>query len=129
MTSQAPEPSETTAEDTTQRQQEWVATMHGSAASEDLVLAHRDAPPPPITAHAVLRVERESRSASLLANGATRADGAGNRAIPEEPDEYRTCFERDRDRILHSPAFRRLAGKTQVFVFPDDHQRTPTTTF
>ena len=86
MTSQAPDPSESTAEDATQRQQEWVATMHGSAASEDLVLAHRNAPPPPIAAHAVLRAERESRSASLLANGATLAVGAGNRAIPEEPD-------------------------------------------
>jgi dGTPase len=50
--------------------------------------------------------------------------GAGNRARPEEPDPWRTCFERDRDRILHAAAFRRLAGKTQVFIFPDDHQRT-----
>lgn len=55
---------------------------------------------------------------------ATRAVGPGNRALPEEADEYRTCFERDRDRILHASSFRRLAGKTQVFVFPDDHQRT-----
>ena len=59
-----------------------------------------------------------------MASTATRAHGAGNRAIEEDPDPYRTCFERDRDRILHAAAFRRLAGKTQVFVFPADHQRT-----
>jgi dGTPase len=68
--------------------------------------------------------EREEQIDALLAGGATRGHGAGNRARPEEPDEFRTCFERDRDRILHSSAFRRLAGKTQVFVFPDDHMRT-----
>jgi len=70
------------------------------------------------------REEREQLEAAQLSKGATLAAGAGDRAVPEEPDGWRTCFERDRDRILHSPAFRRLAGKTQVFVFPADHQRT-----
>jgi len=70
------------------------------------------------------REDREDREETLLAPGATRAEGGGYRVRPEEPDEWRTCFERDRDRILHATSFRRLAGKTQVFVFPQDHQRT-----
>jgi dGTPase len=71
------------------------------------------------------RLQREAREQQFLAPGATLARGAGSRAIPEDPDPIRTCFERDRDRILHgATAFRRLAGKTQVFIFPDDHQRT-----
>lgn len=70
------------------------------------------------------RAAREELEDALLAPGATRACGSGNRERPETPDPVRTCFERDRDRILHSSAFRRLAGKTQVFVHPEDHQRT-----
>ncbi len=88
------------------------------------MFAHASAPGPVVGATRVTRSAREDAEQLLLAPGATRSRDAGNRAIPEEPDPLRTCFERDRDRILHSPAFRRLAGKTQVFVFPLDHQRT-----
>lgn len=112
---------------TTDRQREWVATMHGHVPDEgaaELVLAHRSAPPPSITPRLLDRAVREELEEAALAGGATRSRGAGHRALPEEPDPLRTCFERDRDRILHSTAFRRLAGKTQVFVYPADHQRT-----
>ncbi len=69
--------------------------------------------------------EREGVEDATMAPGATRAGGAGWRAVPEEPDRFRTCFERDLDRIHHSKAFRRLAGKCQVFLAPeDDHLRT-----
>jgi dGTPase len=53
---------------------------------------------------------------------ATRAAASRGRVRPEEPDRYRTAFERDRDRIIHSKAFRRLKHKTQVFLNPEgDH--------
>jgi len=91
--------------------------------------------PEPGVAHAALRVDgpaatveraaREDVEAAMLAGGATHARGAGHRAQPEEPDRFRTCFERDLDRIQHSRPFRRLAGKCQVFIAPtDDHLRT-----
>ena len=71
------------------------------------------------------REEREAELASVLAPGATRPIGAGERARAEEPDPYRLCFERDLDRIKHSRPWRRLAGKCQVFIAPeDDHLRT-----
>jgi dGTPase len=71
------------------------------------------------------RVEREAREDAALAPAATRASGAGHRATPEESDPARTCFERDLDRIQHSRPFRRLAGKCQVYLAPDDdHLRT-----
>ncbi|HUP14933.1 MAG TPA: HD domain-containing protein [Acidimicrobiia bacterium] len=68
------------------------------------------------------RIERERLENDLLAPAGTRSANSKGREVPEEPDEYRTAFERDRDRIVHTKAFRRLKHKTQVFINPEgDH--------
>lgn len=114
----------TTTPELTERARTWASTMRGhdtGSASH----AHMELGPPLGPIQILDREAREEREHLHLSPGATRASGAGDRRNPEAPDPYRTCFERDRDRILHgATAFRRLAGKTQVFIFPDDHQRT-----
>ncbi len=65
--------------------------------------------------------QREDRE---LRGTATRSAGV-LRAVPEPESPVRTAFQRDRDRVIHSKAFRRLKHKTQVFISPDgDHFRT-----
>ena len=71
------------------------------------------------------RRAKEARERELLAPWATRSADSLGRRYPEAEDELRTSFERDRDRIVHSVAFRRLMYKTQVFVnWEGDHYRT-----
>jgi dGTPase len=72
-----------------------------------------------------IREELEAREAAMLSPHAALAKHSRGRQLPEPDDPLRTCFQRDRDRIIHSKAFRRLMHKTQVFLSPlGDHYRT-----
>jgi dGTPase len=71
------------------------------------------------------REELEAREAQILDRRAVFAARSLGRRLPETEDALRTCFQRDRDRILHSAAFRRLQQKTQVLpATTGDHYRT-----
>lgn len=72
-----------------------------------------------------LRSITEEREAAFLAPYAAKSRESRGRGVPEEPCDLRTDFQRDRDRIVYSKAFRRLKHKTQVFLSPEgDHYRT-----
>ena len=72
-----------------------------------------------------IREQAEEREYQFFSPYAAHAGDSEGRDRAEEPCEVRTCYQRDRDRILHSKSFRRLKHKTQVFISPmGDHYRT-----
>ena len=72
-----------------------------------------------------LREQLEAREREILAPQAAKSADSRGRLRPEPEDDVRPAFQRDRDRIIHCKAFRRLKHKTQVFFAPTgDHYRT-----
>src|SRR4249920_4284740 len=72
-----------------------------------------------------IREQLEQREREILAPAAAKSADSRGRLRPEAPDPIRPAFQRDRDRIIHCKAFRRLKHKTQVFFAPTgDHYRT-----
>lgn len=72
-----------------------------------------------------IREQTEKIEKQILHPNACLSSKSRGRVIPEKDCNVRTCFQRDRDRIIHSKAFRRLKHKTQVFLAPKgDHYRT-----
>ncbi len=71
------------------------------------------------------RAKLEKQENQFLAAYAVHSKDSKGRKHPEDEHDYRTCFQRDRDRILHTSAFRRLEYKTQVFINHEgDYYRT-----
>ncbi len=74
---------------------------------------------------AITREQREQIEYQILAPYALKSAESKGREHPDKEDPFRTAFQRDRDRILHTTAFRRLEYKTQVFVnYEGDYYRT-----
>lgn len=74
---------------------------------------------------ASIRILAQENEKMILCDMACLSVNSRGRAVPEDECNVRTCFQRDRDRIIHCQAFRRLKHKTQVFLAPSgDHYRT-----
>ncbi len=72
-----------------------------------------------------VREETQRLEHQILSPCAAFSDATRGREIPEEECEFRTPYQRDRDRVIHCKSFRRLKHKTQVFLAPEgDHYRT-----
>ncbi|MBX3047848.1 MAG: deoxyguanosinetriphosphate triphosphohydrolase [Anaerolineales bacterium] len=73
----------------------------------------------------ITREQLEAQEEQLLAPWGARSRDSQGRQYPDDEPQYRTRFQRDRDRIIHTTAFRRLEYKTQVFInFEGDYFRT-----
>jgi len=112
-----------------ERSRRWAATMEGyEGAADDVTVAHRDSWASLDVSESASKTPGTSRN---VKNSSTPRSPPARPGATERGTEPAKRNRRIPDllrarprRVLHSSAFRRLAGKTQVFVFPDDHMRT-----